>query len=333
MSGFPMNLSSLGALSLANAQAIQGYVQSMGYGMTGTVYYLDPVNGNDTNPGTSPSQAVASLAQGYALLTSGNNDVLVLVSNGATSSTARLTAGFTWAKSAAHLIGVSSGVNISNRSRIAPTTSATAFANLFTVSGSGCLFSNIEWFHGFGTGVAAEIALTVSGGRNMFYNCHVGGMGDTTGATDTGSRCVLITGTGENQFVNCVIGLDTIARTVANANVEFAGGTPRNEFRNCQFIMYATVNTALVGITSAAAAMDRFQLFDRCTVINSIKSGSGTAIAGAFTLAAASGGLIAMRDLATIGVTSLGSDATSKGQIYVFGAANSTSTSIAANPA
>jgi hypothetical protein len=333
MSSFPMNLPGPGYLGASNAQAIQNYIQQMGLGFTGKVYYLDPANGDNHNNGISPDQAVQTLAQGYALLRSGYNDVLVLVSNGATTSSARLSAGFTWAKSAAHLVGVSSGVNISNRSRIAPTAAVTAFANFFTVSGSGCLFSNIQWFQGFDTGVAAEICLTVTGGRNLFVNCHIAGMGDTVSATDTGSRNLKITGTGENQFVNCVIGIDTVARTVANASLEFASGTPRNEFRNCQFPIFATGAGALIGITAGAAAMDRFQLFDRCTFLNSIKSGAGTAITGAFTLAASSGGLLMFRDLAMVGVTSLGSDATSKAQMYEFGPANSTSTGIGANPA
>jgi 4-hydroxy-tetrahydrodipicolinate synthase len=38
---------------------------------TGNVFFLDPVNGLDVNDGTSPANAVKTLAVGYALLTSG----------------------------------------------------------------------------------------------------------------------------------------------------------------------------------------------------------------------------------------------------------------------
>lgn len=301
--------------------------------LSGNVYYIDPVTGIDINNGTSPAKAVQSLDRGYQLLTDGNNDILVVLGDGTTTATVRLSANFTWAKNAAHLIGVASGVNISNRARIAPTSGVTAFANFFTVSGNGCRFQNLQWFHGFTIGVAAAICMTVTGGRNMFSNCHIAGMGDTESGHDAGSRNVKISGTGENQFVDCTIGIDTIARDVANASVEFAGGCPRNVFRRCLFPLYATANTVLYGIVSAAAGSDRFQLFDQCTFLNAIKSGTGTAITGAFTLAASIGGLIALTYPMSVGVTAWGTDATSKAQMYVVGPANSTSTGVGANPA
>ena len=97
--------------------------------------------------------------------------------------------------------------------------------------------------------------------------------------------------------------------------------------------MFATNAGVLGVITAGAAAIDRFTLFNRLTVLNSIKSGSGTAITGLCSLAASAGGLLMFRDLAMVGVSSLGADATSKAQIYEFGPANSTSTGIGANPA
>jgi hypothetical protein len=326
-----------GAFTIANISAIMANLQQV-IGVTGNVYFLDPANGNDNFNGQFPTNQgggqgpVKTLASGYALLADGNNDVLVLISNGTVSSTARLSSGFTWAKNAAHLVGMCSPSLFSQRARIAPTAAVTAFANFFTVTGNGCYFRNIQLFQGFDTGVAASIALTVSGQRNVFENMHIAGMGDAASAQSATSRCVVLSG-GENLFRNCAIGLDTVARTVANANIEFSGGAARNVFENCFFPMFATAATALGVIVAAAAASDRFQLFDRCTFINAIKSGAGTAITGLATLAAAMGGMLVFRDLTTVGVTSLGSDATSKAQMYAFGPANSTSTSIAANPA
>ena len=59
--------------------------------------------------------------------------------------------------------------------------------------------------------------------------------------------------TGENQFLNCNIGVDTIARTVANANIEFTGGSPRNVFTGCTMSMFAT-NAGVLGVITAGAA-------------------------------------------------------------------------------
>lgn len=301
---------------------------------SGQSFFVDPANGNDANPGTSAFKAVKTLAAALALCVAGRGDTVYLISDGSTTATARLSANLDWNKNNTHLVGISSGVNISNRSRIAPTAAVAAFANFFTVSASGCLLQNLQCFQGFNAGVAASICLTVTGGRNAFVNCHVAGMGSTDGADaqDAGSRNLKISGTGENQFLNCTVGIDTIARTVANASVEFAGGAPRNVFKGCRFLMFATNAGVLYGIVSAAAGSDRFQSFEDCTFINAIKSGSGTAITGAFTLAASIGGLILLANPRSVGVSTWGTDATSDAQIYVVGPAIGAGTGIGVNP-
>jgi hypothetical protein len=298
----------------------------------GRIIYLNPAGGNDADIGDDPASAVRSLSRAYDLATAGNNDVVALIGDGSTTATARLSSGFTWAKNATHLVGISSGVNLSNRSRIAPTAAVTAFANFFTVSASGCLFSNIQWFHGFNTGTTAQICLTVSGGRNAFVGCHIAGMGDQTSADSSTSRSLKISTTGENQFVRCTIGVDTVTRGAANASVEFSGGAPRNEFINCVFPFMADEATPLGVIVSAAAGSDRFQLFDRCLFINAIKSTS-TTLTALSTLAASIGGLHLYKDCTLVGITDFGSDGTSLAQIYVDGASVVAATSgIAVNP-
>lgn len=322
MSSFPLTLPHLGALDLASAKAIQSYVNRLGLGTTGNIYYLDPVNGLDTNDGSSPAKAVQTLAQGYALLVSGNNDVLVLIGNGAASGSCRITT-FTWAKSACHLIGICSPSQISQRARIAnPTTSGlTLTANFFTVSGSGCLFQNLSWFHGAGagqTGIAAGICLTVTGSRNAFINCDIEGMGDTTTSADTGSRNIKITGTGgENIFSHCNIGLDTVVRTNANYSVELANHTVRNIFEDCTFLIDSSDGNQAI-IYAATGGLDRFVLLKGCIVINSMGSGA-TALTVAFILSASAGGILVFDSTSMLaGCTAIG-DATTKAQTYVGG--------------
>lgn len=307
-------------ISAINAALVQAGLAAT----TGNVFYLDPKNGLDTNDGQTPATTpgghgpVKTLAAGYALLRSGYNDVLVLIGDGTTAATARLSAGFTWSKNAAHLIGVCSPTLFSQRARIAPTAAIAAFANFFTVSGNGCLFQNIQWFQGFDAGVAAEICLTISGSRNVFKNCQIAGMGDATGATDAGSRNVKLSGGGENYFVNCVIGLDTVTRTGANASVEVAGGTARNVFDSCIFPFLSSDGLQYALLASAAAAGDRYILFRNCQFINCVGSTS-TALAELFHLVAASGGLAVMDGNSMwVGVTAVG-DATTKAQTYFGG--------------
>ena len=324
MSSFPVGLPNLGAISYSGAQAIQQSIARSSLGMTGNVYYCDPVNGLDGNNGQLPSTAVQSLAAGYALLTSGNNDVLVLIGNGASSGSARIST-FTWAKSACHLVGVCAPSALSQRARIAnaTTTGLTMTANFFIVSGSGCLFQNISWFVGAGagqTGIAASICLTVTGSRNAFVNCDIEGMGDSTSATSATSRNILIQGSGgENLFSHCNIGLDSVVRTNANASVELSAKTVRNSFEDCTFLMWSSDGLQYFLYGAAAGCLDRWVLFKGCNFINSVKSGAGTACALAFVLPASAGGQICFDSTSGLyGVTAIGDTAT-KAQTYVSG--------------
>lgn len=342
MSSTPMGIVNFGAFTPAVAQLIQNAITAQGFGVTGKIYYLDPVNGLDTNNGQLPAPSgaagqgpVATLAAGYALLRSGYNDALVLIGNGAASGSARITS-FTWAKNAAHLFGICAPSAVSQRARIAnPTTSGlTITANFFTVSGNGCLFSNLSWFQGAGagqTGIAAAICMTVSGQRNAFLNCDIEGMGDTTAATDAGSRNLKVTG-GENYFGHCNIGLDTVTRTAANASVEFASGTARTLFENCTFPFLSGDGATLGVLVTGASAMDRWQLFKNCVFVNCIKSGGSAMTVLASITNASPGGLLAYHQCILIGITKFG-DTIALANTYCYGAVNSTANSLAANPA
>lgn len=294
----------------------------------GNVYYCDPASGNDSNDGLSPLTAKSTLSGAYGLATAGNNDVVVLVGNGAASGTARLSAAFTWSKNATHLLGVAAPSLVSQRARIAPTSGATAFTPFFTVSADGCVFQNVQWFHGFDTGTTSQICMPVTGSRNVFVRCHIAGMGDQESADNAGSRSLKIgsSGSGENLFVECTIGLDTVTRGAANASVEFAGATPRNAFLRCVFPFQTDSADVLGIIGSGSGNMDRWQLFQDCSFVNNVQSTSTTMTALA-TLAASSGGLLFMKSSSALGITDWGTDATSKGLIYLDGAAPTAGTS------
>ncbi|TFH46936.1 MAG: hypothetical protein E4H01_09135 [Lysobacterales bacterium] len=297
---------------------------------------------------------MATLYQAHAKMTSGNNDVCVLIGNGAAGGSARLSAALAtsidstatvgtllWTKNACHLIGTGAPTMVGQRARIAPpsgTYTVTTFgaAAFITVSGAGCIFSNISVFNGFSTGGAAQIAWTDTGQRNYYENMNIYGMADTTSAADAGSRSLKIGsgGNGEHTFVNCVIGGDTVTRGAANASLEFAGATPRNTFKGCVFPMSASAATPLFGIGTGAGCVDRYQLFDNCIFINAMDSGA-TALTGAFTLPASAGGSLVMKNCSLVGDGSAnwGTDATTLAQMYVDGAAPTAGTSgLAVNP-
>lgn len=302
---------------------------------TGNWYWVDPANGSDSNLGTSPGagNAFATLYKAHSSMTAGNNDVCVLVGNGAASGTARLSTALAqsvdssvmagtlnWTKNACHLIGMTAPTMNFQRARIAPpsgTYTVTTFgsANFVVVTGVGCYFANFSLFNGFSTGGAAQICWTDTGGRNYYNNVNFGGMADAGSANSTTSRSLLIGsgGTGENTFENCTIGIDTVTRTAANASLEFAGSTPRNVFRNCLFPVQTSSAGALC-ITSSS--MDRFQLFDGCTFVNNTKSTS-TTMTALCTLGAATGGMVILKNCLTVGMTDLFTDATTAGQMFI----------------
>lgn len=321
---------------------------------TGDTYFVDPVNGSDGNPGTSPLKAFATLYAAHAAMTSGNNDVCVLIGNGAASGSARLstalaatidssatTGTLAWTKNACHLIGTGAPSRVAQRARIAPpsgtyTQATFGSGNFITVSGSGCIFANISVFNGFSTGGTDQIAWTDTGNRNYYWNMNIYGMADSASAADAGSRSLKIGsgGSGEHTFVDCVIGGDTVTRSAANASIEFAGGTPRNSFIRCTLPMITSAATPLFVLGSAASCIDRWQLFQDCNFINCMDSGS-TALTGAVTLPASAGGLILMQRSTLVGDGSAnwGTDATSLAQMYVDGGAPTAGTTgLAVNP-
>lgn len=329
-------------------------VPTMGMGgaplFTGNWWFVDPANGSDGNTGAADSP-FATLYRAHSKATAGNNDVVVLVGDGSTTGTARLslalaqsidssvTAGtLVWSKNATHLIGMTAPTSVSQRARIAPpsgtyTQATFGSGNFVTVSATGCYFANISLFNGFSTGGNSQICWTDSGGRNFYYNMHFGGAGDAASAQSTSSRSLKITGsTGENTFVRCTVGLDTVTRTVANASLEFAGATPRNRFTECVFPFQTSASTPIGIIGTGSGNMDRWQAFERCLFINNVQSTS-TTMAALSTLAASSGGLILMTYCTLVGITEYGTDATSRGQIYVDGGTVTAATSgIAVNP-
>jgi len=321
-----------------------------GLPFTGNYFFVDPVIGADGNEG-SVELPLKTLYGALAKCTSGNNDVVVLIGNGAASGSARLstalaqsitssaTAGtLNWNKDATHLIGVCAPTFVAQRARIAPpagtylqsTFNSLAFIN---VTASGCYFANFSVFCGFSTGANGMIAWTDSGSRNAYSNVNIFGMADDASAQGANSRSLKLVGGGEHTFYNCTIGGDTVTRTVANASLEFASGTARNSFVQCIFPFQTSAATPLGILTSSAASLDRWQYFDRTVFINNVDSTS-TQMTALTTMAASSGGLLFLKDCSAVGITDLFSDATTSGQMFIDGGApTAATTALAVAPA
>jgi hypothetical protein len=324
LTNFPNGITSFGVPVLGGVGGIP---------FTGNYFFVNPAIGADGNEG-SVELPLATLAGALARCTAGNNDVVILIGNGGTGNTARLSATLNWNKNATHLVGVTAPTGVGQRARIAPAAGATAFTPMVNVTAQGCYFGNFSLFHGFDTGTTNQICWVDGGGRNYYDNVAFGGMGDAASAASAGSRSLRVTGAvGENTFVRCTVGLDTIARGAANASLEFAAGTPRNRFIECMFPFQCSAATPLGILTSAAASLDRWQSFERCVFINNVGSTSTTMTALA-TMAASSGGQVLLKDCTTVGITDLFSDATTAGQMFIDGGApTAATTGLAVAPA
>jgi len=204
------------------------------FGPNSKVYFVDPANGSAGNDGLTPDKAVASVATAYAKTTSGNNDTVAMI-GGATGDTLAET--LVWANDYTHLVGISSGLpGLGQRCRITGG-ATTDLTEVITWSGDGCEVRNVQISNWADADVDSG-ALTVSGDRNHFFNCMIAGMGHATPAARAGSYSLKLTGS-ENFFERSSVGLQTVIRAAANAEVVMTGTPSDNKFWMCDFRSYS----------------------------------------------------------------------------------------------
>lgn len=256
---------------------IEPVLADMPLGPNSNVYFVDPANGSDSNPGTSRQNPMKTILAAYNKCVSGQNDVVAYVAG---TSGENLTAAFTWSKSYTHLIGLCAPVRTAQRARIfAPATGEQPV--LFTISGTGCIFKNLYIFNGSANAAALGNVL-VSGGRCYFENVHFAGGGHATNAVDGSYSLGLSGGDGEHLFKNCTFGLTTIAAATGVRCVAMLGGyTPRVVFEDCTFAIYASNAGAMIlEDDSGGASIIEYMLFKNCLFFNE----SATAIDTAFEI-------------------------------------------------
>ncbi len=257
----------------------------------GNIFFVNPALGNDTNDG-SRGAPLKSVERAFSLATAGQNDIIYLEahSNTAGLTTNYLTATLNWNKALVHLIGINSGPAIGQRSRIAFQAAYNTASNLFTLSASGCLFVNIEFFEGV-AGTLPTGCMQITGQRNHFVNCQISGMGATT--NDIASAySVYLNGAAENTFDNCYIGLDTVVLGAqSNSQIKCAAQATRNLFRNCRVATYTNHATNNNFLRCPTGSLDRWLEFEDCTFRNPIDSAS-TNLTEAFVVASDAGGTV-----------------------------------------
>lgn len=237
---------------------------------SGNSYFVKPSTGSDGNSGRTIDEPFKTLAKALSVARANKNDVVYLISesNTAASTTDYQSVALDWNKDGVHLIGINSGAFIGQRSRISNLSTADAIVDgLFILSANNCYISGIEFFQGQAATnpTGASIAVSVTGQRNHFYNCQISGIGHSE-LDDANSRSLKVSG-GENYFRNCYIGLNTIIRATAIAEVEVSGGA-RNIFKDCMIDSYTSLSTFKALLCGSP---DRFVLLNN-SILNAVQN-------------------------------------------------------------
>lgn len=254
----------------------------------GNTWFVRPHSGSDGGSGKSPQTAFATLAQALLVAVADQNDIVFLMAESDTigTTTANQSAVLDWNKDGVHLIGVNAGNFSGKRSRLAPLSTVTAFANLFKVSANGCRIENIEFFQGaMNTDPsAASTCVLVSGGRNHFTNCQISGIGDST-LDDAGSNSLTITGN-ENTFDDCYIGYAGLIRATSVTEVILSGTPTRTVFRRCHFDTYTSSSTfKMITVPTGATPWVKFIDCDFVANQNLASAVAPTGLIGITTMA------------------------------------------------
>lgn len=263
----------------------------------GNVFYVKGSGGSDSNDGTTPETALATISEAHDRCTANQNDAVFLIAgNSASGAAANETAAVTWSKGFTHLIGIASPVITAGRARVVQTTADVSPS--ITVSGNGCIISNVQ----LGVFVDANVNVKVTGDRNYFEGVHFAGIGHATAGDDAAARSLWLSGADENRFVNCTIGLDTVERSTTNAELEVSDASTRNVFEDCTFLSIADNAGHLFVKAASAASIDRYLTFKRCMFHNAVLSTS-TTLTTAMSLHAAVGGSVILDGCSVLGVT------------------------------
>ena len=259
---------------------------ALGLMSVGNIFYVDPAK-SSSGGGRSANDAYKTVAEALSAATADNDDVIIVA---ATSSTGRTSesAIIDWSKRRTHLMGNGAARQMTSRNGVGVAASASSG---FTVSANNCIFQNLT----FAAFDDTDVLFEVTGEYNTFNGVHFQGIAHATPAGETGARSLLLTGAGENEFNSCVIGLDTVTRTVANASLELTGSCPRNIFRGCLFPIYTSSADALFVKADTGNATERFLIFEDC-LFNNADTGSSTTMTVAMDLSTTGNGTVFLKD-------------------------------------
>lgn len=308
---FPFGVSSFGAPVLPGPGVAPSgtFPSSLGQtaGYSG-VQFVSGSLGSDSYSGLDPQHPLKTLDTAFYRTTGGQNEIIYLLGSGtsinfSTGNSWSPTSGSTgllWTKSETHLIGLAAPGSSGTRAHVSNGASTNLFTPLITVSGSGCLFQNVEFFNAGAHATEAAVCILVTGDYNAFINCQISGGGNATAAANAACRSLVVQGTGtggggENTFEHCYIGLTTEQRGAASAEIELKTNTPRNWFEDCTIACAASVTSTTPVLIDADGIQD-FVVFRNCLWINPGTAQGASILAQALSCNSAPGGVVMLHN-------------------------------------
>lgn len=204
----------------------------------GNTYFVDYRNGSDSNSGKTPNNARKTLSSVYGLLTSNNQDMVIVDGDSAVVEDNMIT----WAKNRTYVYGVGGSVYSGQGFKLQQSTAGKAedeAANL-TVTGVRCTFANIKIINE-GTDAASLAAVVDAGEAGVWTNCSFMKFSDLDQATVANFICK-----SDSAYMNkCEFGFDTLTITADRPNFwikgEGAGARCKGlKVYDCRFVKSGT---------------------------------------------------------------------------------------------
>jgi len=203
----------------------------------GEVFYVDYLNGSDSDDGKTPDSAFKTLGQAHTAVTTNKGDTIYL--NGSTGTHIQEAAMLTWSKNRVSVIGIGPAGAADPQPEIQLSSTANAADNAATikVTGHGNSFTNC-YFMNAGTHTNSVTALWDAGENNIYTNCQFAKITDlgVAGVSHVEARGDTTT------WRNCKFGVDWVLCSAARygVNIKGTGGSARmkhNIFEDCYFVV------------------------------------------------------------------------------------------------
>lgn len=216
-----------------------------------------------TSRGVSHGEIYTDLPTAYAALTANQNDALVVMPGSYT-----VTSAFEWGKDYTHMLGNVAAIPMNQRARVSSTTAA--LSPLITFSADGSVMKNIMWSQDGSHATTAAINCLMTGDRNRLENITFRNLGALAYVDDSMRNLKITSSNGENYYLNCTIGTDSIDMvTGAGVAINYAGTeTARDVFERCRILSGGSANGTF--LTIANSATTAFIEFRDCLFQNNI---------------------------------------------------------------